>query len=411
MSGRSQRGPLRHTDFRWFFFGETINTAGSSMSPLALAFAVLHIDNSPTALGLVVASWTVPMVGFMLIGGALADRLPRALVLRGCNLIEGAVQLTSAVLVLTGTAQIWHLIVLQFIGGTAVAVSYPAFHGMVPILLPEAERKAAYLLLSQAQSALQVLGPTVAGIIVAVSSPGWALLVDAATFFVAAIFLSLLRLPPNDRPDAGESVLEDFRAGWSFARTLGWVLPVASLSLVFNAVVSGAVGVLGPVIAKATVGADGWGLARSAEALGLFGFAFVLSRVTIRRPLLAAQYGFLATAAPMVALAFAAQVLPLSAAFVISGCGVCLINLAWNLTVQEKVPEAMLSRIMAIDGFFSFVAMPIGQVAVGPVSAGFGSQDVQLGAAAIVVVTFVIGVTRPAIRRVRLHGPGRAGGG
>ncbi|MBK8868002.1 MAG: MFS transporter [Actinomycetales bacterium] len=411
MSGRSQRGPLRHTDFRWFFFGETINTAGSSMSPLALAFAVLHIDNSPTALGLVVASWTVPMVGFMLIGGALADRLPRALVLRGCNLIEGAVQLTSAVLVLTGTAQIWHLIVLQFIGGTAVAVSYPAFHGMVPILLPEADRKAAYLLLSQAQSALQVLGPTVAGIIVAVSSPGWALLVDAATFFVAAIFLSLLRLPPNDRPDAGESVLEDFRAGWSFARTLGWVLPVASLSLVFNAVVSGAVGGAGPGHRQSHGRCGRLGARTVSGSPRLFGFAFVLSRVTIRRPLLAAQYGFLATAAPMVALAFAAQVLPLSAAFVISGCGVCLINLAWNLTVQEKVPEAMLSRIMAIDGFFGFVAMPIGQVAVGPVSAWFGSQDVQLGAAAIVVVTFVIGATRPAIRRVRLHGPGRAGGG
>ena len=89
-------GPLRHTNFRWFFFGETINTAGSSMSGLALAFAVLHIDNSPTALGVVVAAWTVPMVGFMLIGGALADRLPRALVLRGCNLIEGVTQLISA---------------------------------------------------------------------------------------------------------------------------------------------------------------------------------------------------------------------------------------------------------------------------------------------------------------------------
>ncbi|MBK7611951.1 MAG: MFS transporter [Actinomycetales bacterium] len=148
-------GPLRHTNFRWFFFGETINTAGSSMSGLALAFAVLHIDNSPTALGVVVAAWTVPMVGFMLIGGALADRLPRALVLRGCNLIEGVTQLISAALILTGTAQIWHLVVLQFIGGTAVAVSYPAFHGMVPILLPEADRKAAYLMLGQAQSALQ----------------------------------------------------------------------------------------------------------------------------------------------------------------------------------------------------------------------------------------------------------------
>jgi MFS family permease len=405
MTDPSRWGPLRHPNFRWFFFGETINTAGSSMSRLALAFAVLHIDNSPTALGLVVASWSVPMVAFMLIGGALADRLPRALVLRGCNLIEGVVQLTSALLVLTGTAQIWHLVVLQFLGGSAVAVSYPAFHGMVPILLPEADRKAAYLLLGQAQSALQVLGPTVAGIIVAVSSPGWALLVDAATFFVAAVFLTLLKLPVNARPDAGDSVLADLRAGWSFARSLGWVLPVASLSLVFNAVSSGAINVLGPVIAKATVGADGWGLARSAEALGLFAFTFVLARVTIRRPLLACQYGFLAMAAPMIALAFAAQVLPLSAAFLVSGCGLCLINLAWNLTVQEKVPEAMLSRIMAIDGFFSFVAIPLGQVAIGPASAWFGTQDVQLGAAAIMLVTFLIGATRPAIRRLTLTGP------
>ncbi len=408
MTRSSRWGPLRHTNFRWFFLGETINTAGTSMSRLALAFAVLHIDNSPTALGLVVASWTVPMVGFMLIGGALADRLPRALVLRGCNLIEGGVQLASALLVLTGTAQIWHLIVLQFIGGTAVAVSYPAFHGMVPILLPEADRKAAYLLLGQAQSALQVLGPTIAGIIVAVSNPGWALLADAATFFVAAVFLTLLRLPVNVRPEAGASVLADFRAGWSFARSLGWVLPVASLSLVFNAVASGAINVLGPVMAKTTVGADGWGVARSAEALGLFAFAFVLARVTIRRPLLACQYGFLATAAPMIALAFATQVLPLSAAFLISGCGLCLINLAWNLTVQERVPEAMLSRIMAIDGFFSVVAMPIGQLAGGPASGWFGARDAQIGAAVVVAATFLVGATRPAIRSLTLHGPSSA---
>jgi MFS family permease len=122
-------GPLQHRNFRWFFCGETINTAGSSMSGIALSFAVPHIDNSPTALGWVVAAWTVPMVTFMMIGGALADRLPRALVLRGCNLIEGTTQIAAAILVLTGTADIWQLIVLQFIGGTAVAVSYPAFHG------------------------------------------------------------------------------------------------------------------------------------------------------------------------------------------------------------------------------------------------------------------------------------------
>ena len=77
------------------------------------------------------------MVALMLVGGAGADRFPRAVVLRGCNLAQGIGQAIAAALVLTGTAQIWHLVVLQFVSGTVFAASYPAFHGMVPILLSE----------------------------------------------------------------------------------------------------------------------------------------------------------------------------------------------------------------------------------------------------------------------------------
>lgn len=400
----SRLGVLRQPNFRRFFFGETINTAGSSMSGIALAFAVLHIDNSATALGWVVAAWTVPMVAFMLIGGAVADRFPRALVLRGCNLIEGAVQLIAAVLVLTGNAHIWQLIVLQFVDGTAVAVSYPAFHGMVPVLLPEADRKSAYLLLGQARSALSILGPAVAGILVATSSPGWALAIDAATYFIAASFLALLRLPPHARPQAKASVLADFRDGWSFARGLGWVLPVACCSLVFNALSSGALNVLGPAIAKGTIGSDGWGYGRAAQAVGLFAFAFVLARITLRRPLLACEVGFVTTAAPMLALALWTHAIPLAVAFFISGCGSALINLSWSMTVQEKIPEQMLSRVNAIDGFFSFVAMPIGQLLAGPAAQLFSPRQVEIGAAVLCVLTFLVGVTRAPLRRLRLHG-------
>lgn len=374
------------------------------MSGIALAFAVLHIDNSPTVLGWVVAAWTAPMVAFMLLGGALADRLPRALVLRGCNFVEGACQLTAAVLVLTGTAQIWHLIILQFVSGTAVSVSYPAFHGMVPVLLPEHERKAAYLLLGQAQSALSILGPALAGILVALSSPGWALAIDAATYLVAGIFLMFLRLPAHSRPERQSSVVADFRVGWQHARALGWVLPVALCSLAYNAISSGAINVLGPVIATETVGADGWGFARAAQAAGIFAFAFVLAKITLHRPLIACQYGFLATAAPMVVLAVWPHTLPLTGAFLIAGCGLAVINLAWSLTVQEKVPEAMLSRIMAIDGFFSFVAMPIGQLLAGPFAHRFGVQEVELGAAALVVVTFLVALAQPSLRALTLRG-------
>jgi hypothetical protein len=86
----SRLAPVGVPAFRWFFCGEVVNRAGSSMSGIALAFAVLEITDSAAALGWAVAAWTVPMGTFMLLGGALAHRLPRAAVLRGCNLLQAA---------------------------------------------------------------------------------------------------------------------------------------------------------------------------------------------------------------------------------------------------------------------------------------------------------------------------------
>ncbi len=406
-AGTGRLEPLATPNFRYFFLGEVVNTAGSSMSGVALAFAVLAISDSPTALGVVVAAWTVPMVALMLLGGAVSDRLPRAIVLRGCNLIQGVTQAASAALVLTGHAQVWQLVVLQFISGTVFAVSYPAFHGMVPILLPPPKRKAAFLLLSQSESALSILGPAVAGILVATVGPGWGLAVDAATYVVAAGFLAVVRIPVGERPDKRPSVIGDFVAGWSFVRSLGWVIPVASCSLIFNALISGALGVLGPTIAEDTIGSDGWGLARSGQAIGIFVAAFVLAKVTIDRPLRTCVIGFSLSALPMLVLGTRVSTLALALAFVVAGVGLSALGLAWNLTVQEKVPEQMLSRVMSIDGFFSFVAMPIGQLAVGPLAVAFGTQRVELGAAALCILVALIGATRPVIADVRLEGAAR----
>jgi MFS family permease len=404
MTLRAQLSPLRHVNFRRFYLGEVVNTAGSSMAGIALAFAVLHIENSATTLGLVVAAWTVPMVAFMLIGGAVADRFPRAVVLRGCNLVQGIGQAVAAVLVLTDTAHVWHLIVIQFVSGTAFAASYPAFHGMVPILLDEEDRKSGYLLINQSESAVRILGPAVAGALIAVSSPGWGLAFDAATYFAAAYFLTRLDLPLGARPDRQESVIGDFRAGWTLARRLGWVLPVALCSLAYNALASGALNVLGPAIANDSIGSAGWGIARGAEALGLFLFSFALVRFTIRRPMIVIQVGFLTTALPMLALGLFVSTPAISAAFFVVGCGMAALHLSWSLAVQEKVPEQMLSRIMAIDGFFSFVAMPIGQLAIGPVEQSIGSEHAEIVCAALVILTFAVGVTRRPLRVLRLDG-------
>jgi hypothetical protein len=294
-------------------------------------------------------------------------------------------------------------VLLQLVSGTVFAVSYPAFHGMVPILLPPEDRKSGYLLIGQSDSLLRIIGPATSGILVATIGSGWALGFDAVTFLAAAGLMVFVRLPFGARPERQTSVIGDFIVGWSFARALGWVIPVACCSLVFNALMSGSIGVLGPVVAEDTIGSGGWGFARSAEAVGLFVFAFFLTRITIHRPLRVCVLGFTLSALPMLLLGIWVNTVALAVAFFIAGAGLCVINLAWSLTVQEKVPEEMLSRIMAIDGFFSFVAMPIGQVVVGPLADAFGIPAVELGSVVLCLVVCAIGVTRPAINGLRLN--------
>ncbi|WP_210650025.1 MFS transporter [Nocardioides sp. SYSU D00065] len=408
----SRLSPLATPAFRYFFIGQVVNRVGSSMAGVALAFAVLDIEDSASALGWVVAASSVPTVVFMLLGGAIADRLPRAVVLRGCNLVQGVAQAATAGLVISGYAEIWHLVVLQAVAGTVFAVSYPAFLGMVPILLPVEERQPAFLLIGQATSAVGILGPAVSGLLVATAGPGLALAVDAATYLVAAALLVLVRLPPGDRSKAKPSVIGDFVAGWAFARELGWVIPAASAALVFNALVSGAIDVLGPVIADDTIGSEGWGLARSAQAVGVFVAAFFLAKVTVTAPMKTIMVAFVVWCVPMLVLGTRVEVWLLAASFVVAGAALSLLDLSWNLLVQEKVPEAMLSRIMAIDGFFSFVAMPIGQVAVGPLALAFGTGSVELGCFALAVLVAAVALTRRTITEVRLTGapPPQLGG-
>jgi MFS family permease len=400
----SRLSPLATPAFRYFFIGQVVNRVGSSMAGVALAFAVLDIDDSASALGWVLAASSVPMVVFMLLGGAIADRLPRAVVLRGCNLVQGIAQALTAGLVISGQAEIWHLIVLQAVAGTVFAVSYPAFLGMVPILLPVEERQSAYLLIGQATSAVGILGPAISGILVATVGPGWALAIDASTYLLAAALLLLVRLPAGDRSQAKASVIGDFVAGWAFARQLGWVIPAASAALVFNALVSGAINVLGPVIADDTIGSQGWGIATSGQALGVFIAAFFLAKVKVTAPMKVIMVAFVVYCVPMLVLGTEVNLWALSVSFVVAGTALSLLDLSWNLLVQEKVPEAMLSRIMAIDGFFSFVATPIGLVAVGPLVVAFGAGRVELACFALAVLVAACALTRRTIAGVRLTG-------
>lgn len=402
MSVRGSLFVLKERDFGWFFASRFVNLAGSSMSHVALAFAVLEVSDSASALGYVVAAHTIPMVVFLLVGGVIADRFPRRLVLQLSNVASAATQAAAAALVITGHAEIWHLVVLEAMNGTTMAMAFPAMQGMVPQLVAKKDLQPANLLLSMSRSTLTILGPSVAAALVVGVGAGWALAVDALTWLLAALFLLPVRIPPRPADAEKTSAIEDLRAGWTYFRSTTWLWVVVVAFMILNAIQSGGLQVLGPAYAKSSsLGVGGWGLANSALAAGMLIMTIVLMRATIRRPLRAGMFGIMAFSLPFFALALWPEKVPLIVAMAVAGAGIEIFGLGWSLAMQENVPGEMLSRAYSYDALGSFLAMPVGQVLYGPLGAWFGARPVFLVSGVLYAAVCLAVLAVPSVVRLQ----------
>lgn len=395
----STLAPLRERSFRYYFLSRAVNLVGGTMASIALAFAVLEVSDSATALGTVLAAHSIPMAVFLLAGGVIADRLGRTQVIQACNVAAGLTQLAVAALVLSGAAEIWHLVVLTAISGTAASISIPALGGIVPALVPRDQLQPANLLLSITRSAMTVAGPSVAGALVITVGPGWALLVDGVTYLLAAALLLGARIPPRQKDGPEESMLAELRAGWQLVRSTTWLWVVVLGFMVLNALDAGAFDTLGPVLAKdSAIGEGGWGLILSAQAVGLLVTGLVLTRIRLQRPLLWGMLGMAAYGVPMVVLGSTAETVPVLVAAFLGGMGLEVFVLAWNLAMQENIPDDMLSRAYSYDALGSFAAIPVGQLAVGPLAAAVGLQRTILVAGVVYLVVVALVLTSRAVR-------------
>ncbi|NYG58365.1 MFS family permease [Nocardioides daedukensis] len=393
-------GPLAELNFRWYFLARTVNMIGGTMASVALAFAVLEISDSPAALGQVLAANSIPMVVFLLIGGVIADRFNRATLMRVCNLLAGLSQGASAILVLTGRAELWHLVALSALNGTVFAVSLPAMSSVLPQLVPREHLQQANVLVSMMRGALTILGPSTAGVIVVAFSPGWALAVDAASWLLSAAILLGVRIPSRLRGSSPTSTLADLKAGWSLfiGHTWLWVVVLAFGAL--NAIHAGAWSTLGPALAKDTIGERGWGLALSAEAAGLLLMTVILLKARFQRPLLAGMLGCSLFSLPLVALGLDPSLVVILVAAFIAGMGMEIFGIGWNLAMQENIDESMLSRAYSYDMLGSFVAIPVGQLLFGPLGERWGVQDVILWAGVAYAAICLLTLTSASVRRL-----------
>lgn len=399
-------GALRERNFRLFFIGQATSQLGTGMVGVALSFAVLDLTGSVSDLGLVLAAQTVPLVVFLLVGGAIADRLPRRAVMLVSDGARCVSQGTLAALLITGHAELWQLLVLQFLGGTATAFFLPAVTGLTTQVVSEERLQEANALRSLAASGGNIAGPAIAGVLVATVGPGWALAVDAASFAISAVFLGRLQLPPHD-VISQTSILRDLVEGWHEFRSRTWLVLANVHAAIVNVTMLAPFYVVGPAVAKRSLGGAGaWALIASCFGIGLVAGGMISLTLRPRRPMLVGLAATISNAPALVLLAVKAPAIVIALAAIPAGATLTFLNTVWETTLQQQVPARLLSRIVAYDWLAALVFQPVGYAAAGLVAAHLlGLSGTLWLGAAIGSVSTVFIVSLPSIRQLEARPP------
>jgi len=302
--------------------------------------------------------------------------------------------------VITGSANLWTLVAIEALNGTVSAFTMPAMQSVVPQLVRREHLQPANALLSFSRSGLNIIGPTVAALLVASVGPGWALAADALSWLVAAALIGRVSLP--SMPRRGEAnMLRELREGWTVFTGNTWLWVVVAGFGVMNAIHAGAWFTLGPSIAVDTFGARGWGLVLSAESVGLLVMTLVMLRVRLRRPLLSGMLGMLCFVGSLTVLGLAPHVVTLMVASFVAGAGIEVFGIGWSVALQENIDGSVLSRAASYDALGSFVAIPLGQMLFGPLGSAFGARPVIIAGAVVYGLTVLLVLSSRSVRDMR----------
>ncbi|MFB7597129.1 MFS transporter [Streptomyces sp. NPDC056160] len=378
-----------------------VSGLGSSGALVAGAFAVLAVGGSATDVGLVAAARTVPLVVFVLIGGALADRLPRHRVMVAANALNCVSQGLFAVLVLTGTARVWQMALLAALGGTGQAFFSPAAEGMVLATVSGSDSGRAFAVFRTGVNGAGILGTGLGGALVAAAGPGWVLAVDAVAFAVAGALRAFLDVRDVPGRRGGTNLLADLREGWREVASRPWLWSIVVQFAVVNAVVAAAETVYGPLVARERLGGpQPWGLALAAFGVGTVLGGLLMTRWAPRRLLLVGVLGVLPLALPSAALAVPVPTPALLAVMFATGVSVEVFAVAWMSALHQEIPEEKFSRVSSYDWLGSLALVPVATAVAGPVQDAVGRPAALWGCSALVLALTLAVLCVPDVRRL-----------
>ena len=391
--------------FRYLFWGQAFSVLGDRVVPIAIAFGVLGIG-STTDLGLVLAAGGVPFALFAIVGGVLSDRLGRRNVMIAADVLRVVVQALTAVLLITGAAQVWMLAALSFAYGLSAASFMPAFMGLIPQVVPPARLQEANALISLARSLANVAGPALAGAIIAVSGPGEAIAVDAFTFVVSAACLLRLRvdaLPARVAAvGAPDGFLDQLREGWREVRARAWLRWGLVAMASYHVFVLPSVLVLGPTLAERDLGgASSWAVIVTCWGIGSIAGNVIALRLPVRRPVFVAALALVGASLQAAVIGSGLGTVGIAALQTMSGVCVALFFTLWDVSIQEQVPPTAVSRVSSYDFTASMGLMPIGMAIAGPVADAVGLHTTLIAMSVVGVVSALGWLAQPSVRQLR----------
>jgi hypothetical protein len=388
---------LRERNFRLLFAARAVSYVGTYLAPIAVAFAVLDLGGSATEVGLSFAAWTIAQVSTLAFGGVIGDGFPRRAVMIASDTGSFAVRAAMGVLLVSGHAEVWHLIALQACGGAAVAFYSPASYGLVPEVVRGELLQQANSLLGIARYAAFPLGAAAGGSIVATIGSGSALLFDAGTYGMSALLLSQVRVASVVRER--KRFFHELREGWSAFMEHRWVWVLCLWIALYFLITYAPFFVLGPYIAKHSMhGAGSWGIVVTGEGIGALLGALLGLRLRPRLPMVATSLAFLPTAIQSVLLAFHAPAEALAPAALLAGFGFSWGSIVWDTTLQKTIAPEKLARVAAYGWMSAMVVLPAGYALAGPISSLVGMREYLIFGAAWLVASTLFVVRLPGIR-------------
>jgi len=399
---------LRARDFRLLWMSQTVSMLGDALVIVAIGLYVTRLTGQPGDVAFVLAAYALPLVVFVLIGGVVADRLPRQTVMVASDVVRAALHGTLALLIGIGVVQVWHMVVIGALYGTAEAFFRPAYSGLVPqTLTTDADIQAAQALGGLSAEFAQFASPALATALVLGVGGAAAFALDAGTFVLSAVLVVRIRSRARGDKAERQSMAVELREGWQAVRERPWVVwTVATFSVTVTFAYAPFL-VLGATVAHSRYGTEAvFGWANTAIGAGTVAGAILASRWSPAYPM---RVGILAAISWPASLVLFAAAVPLALLYpllAVAGAGVGVFAVFWETALAQRVPPHLLSRVSAWDWMGSLAFIPVGYLIAGALARAVGAVEVVVIGSVIGSLSLAVGAIPAATRMLeRIEAP------